>query len=91
MVYAAAQEGALHLTDVLTRRTRVSIEESDRGVAAAPHAAALLAPILGWDEAKIAHEIDVYLRRVEAEMSSQTMPDDSSAQAERRKAPDQDL
>ncbi|CCH79462.1 Glycerol-3-phosphate dehydrogenase 2 [Nostocoides japonicum T1-X7] len=87
-VYAAAQEAALHLTDVLTRRTRVSIEARDRGIEAAPHAAALIAPILGWDAAKVAEEISIYHRRVEAEMSSQTMPDDVSADEARRRAPD---
>jgi glycerol-3-phosphate dehydrogenase len=83
-----AAEGALHLTDVLTRRTRVSIEARDRGVEAAPHAAALVAPVLGWDEERVAEEIDIYLRRVAAEMTSQRMPDDLSAQTERDKAPD---
>ena len=36
VVYAASHEGARHLDDVLTRRTRISIETCDRGVAAAP-------------------------------------------------------
>ncbi|MFW5468751.1 glycerol-3-phosphate dehydrogenase/oxidase [Knoellia sp. CPCC 206435] len=88
IVYAAATEGAVHLTDILTRRTRISIEARDRGLAAAPHAAALAAPILGWDAARVAEEIDIYHRRVEAEMSSQTMPDDLSAAQARRLAPD---
>jgi glycerol-3-phosphate dehydrogenase len=88
VVYAAASEGALFLTDILARRTRISIEARDRGFEAAPHAAALVAPILGWDDAEVARQIDIYNRRVEAEMSSQTMPDDASAQSERAKAPD---
>jgi glycerol-3-phosphate dehydrogenase len=88
IVYAAATEGAMHLTDILARRTRISIEARDRGLSAAPHAAALAAPILGWDDARVAQEIDIYHRRVEAEMSSQTMPDDESADQARRLAPD---
>ena len=88
IVYAAATEGAMHLTDILARRTRISIEARDRGLTAAPHAAALAAPILGWDDARVAEEIDIYHRRVEAEMSSQTMPDDESADQARRRAPD---
>ena len=36
VVYAASHEGALHLDDVLARRTRISIEAWDRGVSAAP-------------------------------------------------------
>ena len=39
-VYAAAYEGALHLDDILARRTRISIETWDRGVAAATEVAA---------------------------------------------------
>ena len=38
-----------------------------------------MAPLLGWDEERIRWEIDLYRRRVEAEMSSQTMPDDESS------------
>ncbi len=79
IVYAAACEGALHLTDALARRTRISIEARDRGLSAAEPAARLMAPILDWDEDRIAAEIDLYHRRVEAEMSSQTMPDDESS------------
>ena len=88
IAYAASSEGALHLTDVMTRRTRISIEARDRGLESAPHVAALMAPILGWDEARTADEIDVYHRRVQAEMTSQTMPDDASADQARREAPD---
>ena len=36
VVYAVTHEGARHLDDVLTRRTRISIETFDRGVTAAP-------------------------------------------------------
>jgi glycerol-3-phosphate dehydrogenase len=43
-VYAVTHEGALHLDDVLTRRTRISIESPDRGLAAAPEIAWLIAP-----------------------------------------------
>ena len=32
VVYAVTHEGARHLDDVLTRRTRISIETFDRGV-----------------------------------------------------------
>ena len=41
VVYAASHEGALHLDDVLARRTRISIETWDRGVGAAPEVARL--------------------------------------------------
>jgi glycerol-3-phosphate dehydrogenase len=86
-VYAATHEGALHLEDVLTRRTRISIEERDRGVAAAPVVAGLIAPVLGWDTHRAEREVANYLARVEAERSAQEAPDDAAANATRLAAP----
>ena len=88
IVYAASHEGARHLDDVLTRRTRISIETFDRGVRAAPAAAALLAPVLGWSEVQTEREIDHYLARVEAERLSQEQPDDQTADTARLGAPE---
>ncbi len=50
VVYACTHEGARHLDDVLTRRTRISIETFDRGTRSAREVAELMAPALGWDE-----------------------------------------
>jgi glycerol-3-phosphate dehydrogenase len=88
VVYAATHEGALHLEDVLARRTRISIEAWDRGVSAAPVAARLLAGVLGWDTAREEREVRTYLERVAAERSSQLQPDDESADRIRLEAPD---
>ncbi len=81
-------EGARHLDDVLTRRTRISIEFFDRGVRAAGPAAALMGGELGWDQARVEEEIDHYLRRVEAERQSQQMPTDQEADEARVSAPE---
>jgi len=83
IVYACTHEGARHLTDLLTRRTRISIETWDRGLSAAPAAADLAAPILGWDEEARTRQIAVYLRRVEAERDSQRQLDDAGANTAR--------
>ncbi len=88
VVYAATHEGALHLDDVLARRTRISIEAWDRGVSAAPVAARLMGEVLGWDAARVEQEVGHYLRRVEAERASQQQPDDASADRVRLEAPD---
>ncbi len=87
-VYAATHEGALHLDDLLTRRTRISIETPDRGTAAAAAVAQLVAPHLGWDDARIDDEVAAYRARVAAERESQEEPDDLEANAERLAAPD---
>ncbi|WP_243795511.1 glycerol-3-phosphate dehydrogenase [Saccharopolyspora gloriosae] len=88
VVYACTHEGALHLEDVLTRRTRISIEYPHRGVESADAVARLMAEVLGWDEARIAREVEVYSARVEAERDSQTQPDDEAADAKRSAAPE---
>jgi glycerol-3-phosphate dehydrogenase len=85
--YAVTHEGALHLEDVLTRRTRISIEAWDRGVAAAPVIADLIAGLLDWSEADKKREVDRYLARVAAERESQTKPDDDSADQARLASP----
>jgi len=88
VVYAASHEGALHLDDVLARRTRISIESWDRGIAAAPVAARLMGEELGWDATRIEREVALYRARVEAELESQRQPDDESADRIRRQAPE---
>jgi glycerol-3-phosphate dehydrogenase len=87
VVYAATHEGALHLDDVLARRTRISIEAWDRGVSAAPVAARLMGEALGWNEARIAKETALYLARVDAERKSQEQPDDAGADRVRLAVP----
>jgi glycerol-3-phosphate dehydrogenase len=88
VAYAALAEGALHLDDVLTRRTRISIETPHRGADSAADAAAVLGQVLGWDEDVRRREVEHYLARVAAERQSQRMPDDATADAARLGAPD---
>jgi glycerol-3-phosphate dehydrogenase len=88
VVYAVSHEGARHLDDVLTRRTRISIETFDRGIAAARPAAELMAGELGWDRDRTSDEVDHYLRRVEAERQSQRATTDQEADEARVKASD---
>ncbi len=88
VVYAASHEGALHLDDVLARRTRISIEAWDRGVSAAPVAAKLMADVLGWSKQRTKTEIERYLARVEAEIESQKQLSDEAADRVRLSAPE---
>ncbi|GAB4583413.1 glycerol-3-phosphate dehydrogenase [Nocardia sp. IFM 10818] len=88
VVYAAAAEAALHLDDILARRTRISIEYAHRGVDCAEEVAKLVAPVLNWSKSDIAREVDTYKARVKAEIESQTQPDDASAEALRLEAPE---
>ncbi len=88
IAYAAEAEGALHLEDALTRRTRISIETTHRGVDSAAHIAELMGAALGWDDVTRHREIEHYQARVAAERESQRMPDDLTADAARLGAPD---
>lgn len=88
VTYAVTHEGARHLDDVLTRRTRISIETFDRGVQAARPVAELMAAELGWSRDRLEDEVDHYLRRVEAERQSQLMLTDSEADEARVSAPE---
>ncbi|OBJ29887.1 glycerol-3-phosphate dehydrogenase/oxidase [Mycolicibacter heraklionensis] len=88
VAYAAAAEGALHLEDVLARRTRISIEYAHRGVNCAREVAEVMAAVLGWDDVVIDREVANYTARVEAEILSQEQPDDASADALRVSAPE---
>ncbi|MGY5885404.1 glycerol-3-phosphate dehydrogenase/oxidase [Modestobacter lacusdianchii] len=88
MVWGCAREAALHLDDLLARRTRISIETPHRGVDSAEAVARAVAPVLGWDEARIASEVQSYTARVEAERRSQEAADDQEADAARVAAPD---
>ncbi|MEV1142916.1 glycerol-3-phosphate dehydrogenase/oxidase [Micromonospora sp. NPDC049799] len=88
VTYATRAEGALHLEDVLTRRTRISFETAHRGLDSAEHTAELMGAVLGWDAATRAREVEHYRARVEAERQSQLMPDDATADAARLGAPD---
>lgn len=79
VVYAARVEGALHIEDVLERRTRMSFESRDAGAAAAPIVAALMAAELGWNDKRSAQELRAYLARVEADKAARTQTTDATA------------
>jgi glycerol-3-phosphate dehydrogenase len=88
VVYAVTHEGARHLDDVLTRRTRISIETFHRGTASADDTADLMGGALGWSDEQRQREVEHYLQRVAAERESQEMRDDQTADAARLGAPD---
>jgi glycerol-3-phosphate dehydrogenase len=86
--HAATHEGALHLDDLLGRRTRISIETEHRGVDSAQAVAELVGPVLGWDDAQVEHEVQSYYSRVAAERASQEESHDGAAISRRLTAVD---
>jgi glycerol-3-phosphate dehydrogenase len=73
-LYAVTHEQALTLSDVLTRRTHVAIEQPDSGEQVAPDVAALVAPVLGWDTARQQREVDDHLASVRGDRAALTVP-----------------
>ena len=69
--YAVTQEKALHISDVLMRRTRIALEVRDRGAAASRVVAQVMAPILGWDYEKVQREVSEYEELIAREFESE--------------------
>ena len=66
VAYATSYELACTVGDVLLRRTHLAFETRDHGRAAAPHVAALMAPLLGWDAGRAAEMVADYEREAAA-------------------------
>jgi glycerol-3-phosphate dehydrogenase len=79
IVYACTHEGAMHLDDVLARRTRAAIETRDRGQSAAGEAAALMAAELGWSPVRTSYELAGYRDAVAAQLAGEEAADDAAA------------
>lgn len=87
VLYAVEAEGARHLDDVLSRRTRISFETWDRGIAAAQEAAELMAEPLGWSKEQVEREVEYYRKGIEAERAAQEQDTDREADAVQHGAP----
>ena len=88
IVYAITHEGALHLDDLMMRRTRMVYEYLGEAMDALPEVAAIAQAALGWSAKETAHELTVYRDRVAADADAATQPDDASAVKAREKAVD---
>lgn len=60
LIHVAATEDVVHLDDLLLRRTSIAFTGGATAAAAA-EVAGLLAPLLGWDEERRAHEVERFL------------------------------
>jgi glycerol-3-phosphate dehydrogenase len=68
LVYAAREEMAQTLDDVLARRTRAAIQRAQPTMAAAHAAAALIAPDMGWDEQTAATQAAQFIETCQKEL-----------------------
>jgi glycerol-3-phosphate dehydrogenase len=81
VVYAVTHEDALHVDDVLVRRTRLFIESADSGTTAAADVSSIMGRLLGWNRRKRASETRRYLELVAAEQTVVAMDSGSVPEA----------
>ena len=68
LVYAAREEMARTLDDVLSRRTRATIQRGHASIDAAAAVAALIAPEMGWDDEEAADQVARFVESTEKEL-----------------------
>jgi glycerol-3-phosphate dehydrogenase len=68
LVYAAREEMAQTLDDVLSRRTRAMIQKAHATMAAAPAAAELLASEMGWSASEATEQSARFIESCEKEL-----------------------
>jgi glycerol-3-phosphate dehydrogenase len=68
VVYAVREEMAQTLEDVLSRRTRATIQRANDAMSAAAAVAALVAPDMGWDEKEAADQAVRYAESCQKEL-----------------------
>jgi glycerol-3-phosphate dehydrogenase len=68
VLYAVRAEMARTLDDVLSRRTRATIQRAHPTMAAAAAVAALMAPDLGWDEKEAADQTALFIESCQKEL-----------------------
>ncbi len=85
--YAVTHEGALHLDDLMERRTRMVYEYPDEALAAMPEVADIAATELGWSPAQVDAEVAAYRAVAAANAAAALEGDDASASRVRAAAP----
>jgi glycerol-3-phosphate dehydrogenase len=70
VLYAAREEMALHVGDVLFRRTRAAIQDARASARAAATVAELMAGELGWDDARTGAEATAFRDEVASELAA---------------------
>jgi len=86
IVYAITHEGALHLDDLMDRRTRMVYEYSNEAQAALPEVARIAAQTLGWAPDRLDAELAAYAAVASADAAAELELDDASASRARAAA-----
>ena len=86
IAYAITHEGALHLDDLMDRRTRMVYEYSNEAQAALPEVASIAAETLGWTPDRLDAEFAAYAAVASADAAAELELDDASASKARAAA-----
>jgi glycerol-3-phosphate dehydrogenase len=70
VLYAAREEMAMHVGDVLSRRTRAAIQDARASAKAAAAVARIMADELGWDDARTGAEVSGFVEQVATELAA---------------------
>ena len=65
ILYAVTHEGALSVSDVMNRRTRINFEASDQGRSILESVAEIMAKPLGWSKADMKKSISEYISEID--------------------------
>jgi glycerol-3-phosphate dehydrogenase len=87
IVYAITHEGALHLDDIMLRRTRMAFEYEAHALAALDEVSAIAAAQLGWTARQRQAEQDAYRDAAAAAVAAALESDDANASRIRSAAP----
>jgi glycerol-3-phosphate dehydrogenase len=87
IVYAITHEGALHLDDIMQRRTRMAYEYEAHALAALDEVSAIAAAHLGWTPLQRQAEVDAYRDVTAAATAAALESDDANASRVRSAAP----
>jgi glycerol-3-phosphate dehydrogenase len=79
--YCAHAEMVVHVSDLLARRTRLSLTDPGAGIGSGAIGVPVLAETLGWNERRTQDEIAQYVREIEHERSAPLKADRSIASA----------
>lgn len=86
LIFAIRHEGALHLDDLMDRRTRISYEYARLGAAALEEIADIAQTELGWTDEEMQLELDAYRASIEAYEAALNEDDDAAASRARSRA-----
>lgn len=86
IVYAITHEGALHLDDIMMRRTRAVYEYRDEATDALAEVAGIAQATLGWSDEQVERETRLYRERAAADAEAALQPDDAAAARVRERA-----